>query len=124
MVSDEWHGNKVSGEHDQIGTKAVDHGNRGVQRMDRKVRIVVKIAEQSDRKAIQPFRPARQEKILAHDARTVRLEQYSIRGKRDGASGDRPAKKLASCGRKRRQKDLTQQEPGPSQNNPNRVDRV
>ena len=63
----------------------------------------MEIAEQGDGEAIQTVGPAGQEKILAHDARTVRLEQDSISGKREGAGGCGPAKKLASCGRKRRQ---------------------
>ena len=66
----------------------------------------MKIAEQGDGKAIQPLRPARQEKILAHDARTVRLEKYSIPGKRDGASGGGELEKLASCGRNEETKGL------------------
>ena len=96
--------NKVSGEHDKIGTKAVDHGDRGAQRMDGKVRVIVEIAEQGNGKAIQTFRPARKEKILAHDARTVRLEQNRISGKRDGADCGGAAKELASLvGRKDKQ---------------------
>src|ERR1019366_1065132 len=103
-VSDPGHGNKVAGEHDQVGTKTVDHGDSGMQRMNRKIWVVMEIAEQGDGEAVQPFRPARQEKILAHNARTVRLQQEGIPGKRDGASGGGPAKKLASCGRKQGQK--------------------
>jgi len=57
-ISERGRGNKVAGEHNQVGTKTVDDGNSGVQRMDREVWVVMKIAEQSDRKTIQLFRPA------------------------------------------------------------------
>lgn len=64
----------------------------------------MEITEQGDGEAIQTVGPAGQEKILAHDARAVRLEQDSIADKRGGAGGCGSAKKLASCGRKRKQK--------------------
>jgi hypothetical protein len=59
----------------------------------------MEIADQGDGKAIKPFRPTRQEEILAHDVRTVRLQQDSIPGKSERASGCSPAEKLASCGK-------------------------
>jgi hypothetical protein len=40
----------------------------------------MEVAEKSDGKAIHPFRPALQKKILAHNARAVRLEQDGICG--------------------------------------------
>jgi hypothetical protein len=75
LVSNQGGRNKVSGEHDQVGTKAADHSDRGMQGMNRKIGIVMEIAEQSDRETIQPLRPTWQKKILAHNARTIRFEQ-------------------------------------------------
>ncbi len=92
---------------DQIGMKAVDNGDGGVQRMDREIRVVVEIAEHGDGEAIHPFRPARQEKLLADDARPVRRQQDRIPGDRDCADGGGGAKKLASCGGNQRQTKIT-----------------
>src|SRR5258708_10341833 len=106
IVSNEWGRNEISGEHNQIGTEIVDHGDRGVQWVDRKIRVVMEIAEQRDGESIHALRPARQEKVLAHNARAVRFEQDGIPGKRYRASGSSRAEKPASCGRERRHKNL------------------
>ena len=44
-----------------------------MQRVDRKTGIVMKIAKQCNREAIQALRPACQGKIPAHNVRPVRL---------------------------------------------------
>jgi hypothetical protein len=108
FVSYQGHGDKVSGEGDQIGVKAVDHGDGGAQRVDREIRIVVEIAEHGDSEAIQPFRPARQEKLLADDARPVRGQQERISDNRERTGGGSGAKKLASCGGNQQQTSITQ----------------
>lgn len=82
--------------------KVVNQGYGGMQGMNRKIRVVMEIAEQRDGEAIQPFWPVRQEKVLAYDPRTVRLEEDSVSGNGDCASSG-GAKKLASCSRDQRQ---------------------
>jgi hypothetical protein len=54
--------------------------------------------EQRDAQAIQRSRPARQEKIAAHDPRSIRLQQQRISGKRERANSRSAKKELASCG--------------------------
>jgi hypothetical protein len=58
-----------------------------MKRMDRKVGVVVKITQQSDCETIQPFGPAREEKILTHDARLVGRDEGCICGKRERSGG-------------------------------------
>ena len=53
--------------------------------MDRKVRVVVKIAELHNGKAIEPLRPARQEEVVPHDAGLVWLQQDGVPGEHDCA---------------------------------------
>jgi len=67
-----------------------------VQRMGRKVRVVMEITEQRNRESAHALRPARQKKIMAHNARTVRLKQNGISGKGDCAGSSGQAKKSAS----------------------------
>lgn len=97
FVPDQRQGNEVASEHDQIRTKAVDQGNSGVQRMDGEERVIMEIADQGEGEAVEPFGPARQKKILAHDVWEVGLDQYSVPGESDCASSGTPAEKLASC---------------------------
>jgi hypothetical protein len=103
LVSREGNGNEISREHNQIGMKVVNQGYGGMQRMDGKIRVVMEIAKQRDGEAIHPFWPARQEKVLAYDARTVGLEEDSVSGNGDCASSGGGAKKLASCSWDQRQ---------------------
>ncbi len=65
--------------------------------MNREIRVVVEIAEQRNREAIEPFRPAGKNKIPAHNARAIGLDQDGLPGKckRTGRYGQ--AEKLASC---------------------------
>jgi hypothetical protein len=52
--------------------------------MNRKVRVVVKVAKQCDREAVQSLGPATKRNFLADNARPIRLNQNGI----DGDSGD------------------------------------
>jgi hypothetical protein len=98
MIADPGQGDKVTEKHDQVGTKSVDNGNGGMERVNRKVRVVVEIADQCDGKAVQPFGPTRQKKILANDVRAVGLQQDSVSGKSNGSGGGGSPEKLPSCG--------------------------
>jgi hypothetical protein len=107
FVAERGHGNKISDEHDQVGMKAVDHADRGMQRMNREKRIVVEIAEHGDGEAIEPFGPALEAKHLTHDAREVRSQKDSVSDDGDCADRGSSLKKLASCGGDQRQTKIT-----------------
>jgi hypothetical protein len=81
----------------------VYHGNRSVQWMHRKIRIVVKIAQERDGETIHASRPARQGKSFSHNVGQVGLEQKSIARSGHRTSGCSRKKKLTSCGGKQRQ---------------------
>src|SRR5258708_34253754 len=95
FMSDNRYRNEVPCERDKLGTKAVDHRNSSVKRMNGKIRVVMEIAKQSDGETIQPLGPARQEKVLTQNARTVRLQQGCIASNRNRGSGSSGAEKLA-----------------------------
>lgn len=89
--------NEVSGQSYQIRMQAIYEGNRGLQGMDGKERVVVKIAEERDGKSIHALGQAWQSEVVAHEAGQVRLDENSVatEGQRTGCGGR--IEKLTSC---------------------------
>jgi hypothetical protein len=108
-VTENWESDKIPSKYDQIGMKGVHHWNGGEQGMDREIRVVVEIADEGDGETIKSQRPARQQKVPAHNARTIRREEDGIAGDRNCAGGCGAAKKLASCRGNKRQTKITLQ---------------
>jgi len=75
LVSEQRHGNKIPSQHDQVGMETVDQRTRRMQRVHRTIRVVVKVAQESDGETVKPFGPARQREILVHDARAIWFQQ-------------------------------------------------
>src|SRR5580658_1024373 len=96
-IAEQRRGNEIPGQHDHFGVQSVDHGDRRPQRMDGKIRVVMEVAKQRDGEAFQPRRPAPESNFLAHDSRTVRLEQRGVGGQGGYAGGGCEADKSPPC---------------------------
>src|SRR6266487_527677 len=97
------HGYEVSRQGDQVGTQIVDDPNGLADGMNRKTRIVMKIAEQRDGKAFESGRPSAQSDVLMNEPRTVRLEQRRIRRERRHSGSRRQPDELSPVDRKKSQ---------------------
>ena len=73
-VAEVGHGDEISGQHDECRMQVVDDVDRGSQRMDRKIWIVMKITEERDGEAFQPRRPTPERNLFANDAGMVGLD--------------------------------------------------
>lgn len=71
-------GDKVAGKNNQVGLERVHCWNRGLQRVNGKNRIVMKIAEHRDLVSVDRGGPARQSEFLADQLRPVGLDQDGI----------------------------------------------
>src|SRR5450755_1046923 len=93
--------NKVSRQHNQLGTEIVNCADGSSKGMNREIRVVVKVAKQRDCEALQPFRPAPERNFLANDARKVRLDECGREA--DHPSSRRETYKFSPGSRKKRQ---------------------
>jgi len=103
VVAECRHGNKISGKHNQVRMKSVDHGDGRMQRMHGKKRIEVEVAEQGDGESVKTLGPAAKIKILPDDARTVGGDENGVAGQRERTRGGAGEKKTASCSFEKRQ---------------------
>ena len=94
---------KVAGEHNQLGTQSVHHADRSMNRMDGKIRIVVKVAEHSDGETIEQGGPTSKTNVLPHDSREVGLNEQSVRRQPSCTRSDCEADELSPVDRDQRQ---------------------
>ncbi len=67
----------------------------------------MEIAEHGDGEAIQPFGPALEAKLLAHNVRKVRSQKETVSDDGDCTDRGSSLKKLASCAGNQRQTKIT-----------------
>jgi hypothetical protein len=103
VVTQQRHRNKIAGKHNQIGSKADYDRDSGMKRMNREMRIVVKIAKHGDGETIHSLGPARQKKILPHQAGMIGGEERGVPNNDGRTRNGRCGNELASCGWKKRQ---------------------
>src|SRR5438477_12347764 len=81
----------------------VHHPDRGSERVNGKIRIVMEVAEQRDGEAFQPFRPTAERNFLANNSRKVGCDQRGIDRKGSHSGSRCKANKFSSGSRKKRQ---------------------
>jgi len=69
------YGDKVSGQHDQIGSQAIYQLYRFADWHRREVGLIVKVAELRDRKAVERTRKAPECNLSSHQLRMVRVNE-------------------------------------------------
>ena len=89
-------GDEISGNCDQVGAKTVDQADRRMKGMLGKIGVVVEVAEQRDRESVHLGRPAAKSDILAHDARTIGLDENRVGGDGGDSSNRRETNELPS----------------------------
>ena len=103
-IADPRHAHEIPRQHNQFSAQTIHHGDGRAQRMDGKIWVVMKVAENRDGEAVQPHRPAPQHDFTAHDHGAVRLDQRGINGQCGHASGRCKPDESPPRRRKKRQK--------------------
>lgn len=94
-----WVRDKVAGQDDEVGMEVVDFANRMPDGMNRKIRIVMKVAEQRDLESVEPRGPAAEINVFANDSREIGCDQNRVCSNSANSGGYCPLQKLPAVKR-------------------------